>query len=109
MRNHPDLRMRGGGVLFALDLMGGQMGNIENMTDEEFNAGRVRLNALMVELKAARTQLADMDVKPTINPLRNEALAALVAIASMAIIGGALWAWFAGWYGALWAWFLGRL
>ena len=89
--------------------MGGQMSNIENMTDEEFNAGRARLNALMVELKTARTQLADMDVKPTINPLRNEALAALVAIASMAIIGGALWAWFAGWYGALWAWFLGWL
>jgi hypothetical protein len=85
------------------------MANIESMTDEEFNAGRARLNALMVELKTARTQLADMAVRPTINQLPNEALAALVVIASMTIIGGALWTWFDGWPWALWAWFLGWL
>ena len=28
---------------------------------------------------------------------------------AIAIIGGALWAWFAGWYGVLWAWFIGWL
>ena len=86
------------------------MSNTESMTDEEFKAGRARLDALVAELKAAQAQLADMDVRPAINQLgRNEALAALVAIATMAIIGGALWAWFAGWYGALWSWFLGWL
>jgi hypothetical protein len=100
--------MRGGGVLSALDLMGDRMSNIESMTDEEFKAARVRLDAFRAEL-AARTQLADMDVRPTVNQLRNEAMAVLAAIASMAIIGGALWTWFDGWPWALWAWFLGWL
>jgi hypothetical protein len=84
------------------------MSNIEIMTDEEFEAARAKLDALRAEL-AARTQLADMDVRPTINQLPNEALAALVVIASMTIIGGALWTWFHGWPWALWAWFLGWL
>jgi hypothetical protein len=51
------------------------MSNIEIMTDEEFKAARTKLDALRAEL-AARTQLADMDVRPTINQLPNEALAA---------------------------------
>ena len=84
------------------------MSNIEIMTDEEFKTARAKLDALRAEL-AARTQLADMDVRPTINQLPNEALAALVVIAPMTIIGGALWTWFDGWPWALWAWFLGWL
>jgi hypothetical protein len=107
-RNPPDLRMRGGGVLSALDLTGGRMSNIETMTDEEFKAARAKLDALRAEL-AARTQPADIDVRPTINQLPNEVLAALVVIASMTIIGGALWTWFDGWPWALWARFLGWL
>jgi hypothetical protein len=76
--------------------------NIESMTDEEFKAARARLDALKAEL-AARTQGASMDGR------RNEAMAALVVLTSMVIMGGALWAWFDGWYGALWAWLLGWL
>jgi hypothetical protein len=78
------------------------MSNIESMTDEEFKAAQARLSALKAEL-AAQTQGPSMDGR------RNEAMAALVVIASMAIIGGALWTWFDGWSWALWAWFLGWL